>query len=158
LLSKIALPLVRPSFPTADAKGLVPIDVIEASAIVLSQSCDLEQRRIPNVILAQIFSVDEFEKTNPSYKDNAGGRWGLVAKGRIESLHLLRSPGNADDPRASLVVDFRVIASLPLEYVETVASTAGDRWRLLSPYIEDLSQNFGRFFMRVALPTNPIAF
>lgn len=54
-----------------------------------------------------------------------------------------------------MLVDFRMIFSLPLGYVARFAVDAGDRWRLQSPFVECLSQAFGRFFMRVALPTNP---
>ncbi|MGP0088955.1 MAG: hypothetical protein ACLPKB_03190 [Xanthobacteraceae bacterium] len=150
LLKDIAIPLVLPSFPDADEKGQIPINIAQANIIIMSQSCDLEQQKIANVVVTQIYSLDQFEQVNPSYKSK--GRWPEVARGRVESLHLLPPTEQLDDPRSWLVVDFREIASLPVGYVERFASVAGDRWRLQSPYVEHLSQAFARFFMRVALP------
>ena len=68
--------------------------------------------------------------------------------GRIEALHMLHG-FREESARECLIVDFRFITSLPFEYVERFAERSGERWRLQSPYLERLSQAFGRFFMRV---------
>lgn len=99
--------------------------------------------------MAQTYSLDEFEQINPSYK--VKGRWTEVARGRVEALHLL-PPTEGLDPRSWLLIDFRMISSLPVAYIERFAGAAGERRCLQSPYLEGLSQAFGRFFMRVALP------
>jgi hypothetical protein len=153
LLRNIAVPIVQSSFPEHDDEGSVPLFVGQANIIIISQSCDLEQRKVSNVVVAQIFSLDEFESVNPSYERKE--KWNEVARGRVEALHLLPPTESANDPRSSILVDFKHIHSLPFGYVERFASMAGDRWRLQSPYLECLSQAFGRFFMRVALPTDP---
>jgi hypothetical protein len=153
LLRDIAIPSIQPSFPDCAEDGTVPLYVGQANIIVVSQSCDLEQKKIPNVVVIQTYTLDEFELVNPSYK--AKGKWNEVARGRVEALHLLPPTENSSDPRSWVLVDFRTIASLPVEYVERFATFAGDRWRLQSPYVEGFSQAFGRFFMRVALPTDP---
>jgi len=152
LLRDIAVPSVQSTFPNPDEDGNVPLNVGQANIIVLSQSCDLEQNKVPTVIGARTFTLDEFEGVNPAYKSK--GRWTEVARGRVEALHLL-PPTELDDPRSWILVDFRMIFSLPVGYVARFADEAGDRWRLQSPYLECLSQAFGRFFMRVALPTSP---
>jgi hypothetical protein len=125
----------------------------QANIIVISQSCDLEQTKVRNVIVAQTYSLDEFETVNPLYEKK--GKWNEVVRGRVEALHLLPPTGNSTDARSWILVDFRHIYSLPFGYVERFAEGTGDRWRLQSPYLECLSQAFGRFFMRVALPTDP---
>ncbi len=51
-----------------------------------------------------------------------------------------------------LVVLFQEIWSLPLEYVKAHAADR-DRFMLAPPYLEAFSQAFGKYFMRVALPT-----
>lgn len=153
LLRDIAVPSVQPSFPDHDENGSIPIHVGQANIIIISQSCDLEQKKIQNVVVAQTYTLDEFEAVNPSYK--VKGRWTEVARGRVEALHLLPPTENHDDPRSWVLVDFRMISSLPVPYVARFANAAGDRWRLQSPYLESLSQDFARFFMRVALPTDP---
>jgi hypothetical protein len=152
LLRGIALPAVDAGFPNLDADGTTNLRVGNADVIVVSQSCDLEQRKIQFVVLAQIFGLDDFEDVNPDYK--AKGKWKSVALGRIEPLYMLHGlKGEGGPPRECLVVDFRSISSLPIDYVEDFATRSGDRWRLQSPYLEGMSQAFGRFFMRVALPS-----
>jgi hypothetical protein len=153
LLGHIAVPLVHSSFPEQDDEGNVPLDVGYANIIIISQSCDLENNKVSNVVVAETFALDEFESVNPAYEKK--GKWNEVSRGRIEGLHLLPPTKNVDDPRAWILVDFRRIYSLPFGYVERFADTSGDRWRLKSPYLEALSQAFGRFFTRVALPTVP---
>jgi hypothetical protein len=153
LLKNIAVPSVQPSFPDPDENGNVPLYVGQANIIIISQSCDLEQRKISNIVVAQTYTLDEFERVNPTYR--VRGRWTEVARGRVEALHLLPPTENSDDPRSWILVDFRMISSLPLGYVELFADSAGDRWRLQSPYLEGLSQAFGSFFMRVAIPMDP---
>ena len=150
VLLDISLPAVREDFP-AEEDGRVPLKVGSGDIIIVSQSCDLEQRKVPFVVVAQISSLKEFEEANPDYK--AKGKWKPIAQGRIEALHMLHG-FREEFARECLIVDFRFISSLPFEYVERFAERSGERWRLQSPYLEGLSQAFGRFFMRVALPKN----
>jgi hypothetical protein len=152
LLRAIKIPSVRESFPETDGAGNLPVDVVDADVIVMSQSCDLELRKLSHVLVAQAFSVDEFEDTNPNYKTK--GRWTDVVRGRVEALHILTAPEAPYNPRQHLVVDFRLIASLPVGYVQRFATAKGDRWRLQPPYLEAFSHAFGHFFSRVALPDN----
>jgi hypothetical protein len=59
----------------------------EYDLIVITQTCDLEQRRVRLVAACPIHSVAEFEAVNPAFAKK--GRWNEVLKGRIEGLHLL---------------------------------------------------------------------
>ena len=45
LLRDIAVPSIQVSFPESDDTGTVPLNVGQANIIVLSQSCDLEQKK-----------------------------------------------------------------------------------------------------------------
>jgi hypothetical protein len=149
LLYGVKIPLVRDSFPEADDRGRVPIDVIDGDIVIMSQSCDLELSKLPNVVVAQFFSIRNFETINPNYKKS--GKWGDVLRGRVESLHLLSCPDAPNDRDRTLVIDFRLVVSLPVGYVRRFAHEAGDRWRLQPPSLEALSQAFGHFFSRVAV-------
>lgn len=125
--------------------------VLDASdLIVVSQSCDLENDKTPFVALCRILSIADFESEqgNPF-----GKRWEEVRKGRHEGLHLLASPNEPENNLAALVVDFRLVVSLPIGYVRHHADSVGQRWRLDSPFLEHFSQAFARFFMRVGLPS-----
>jgi hypothetical protein len=138
-------------------KVLVPDGNMSASArsndlIIVTQSCDIEQGRVRRIALLAISSLPEFEASNPSFAKK--GRWNEVLKGRAEGLHLLASPTNPEDSRQALVVDFREIYSLPIDYLTDHAARLGrPRWRLKSPFLEHFSQAFARFFMRVGLPS-----
>lgn len=122
-----------------------------ARLIVVTQSCDLENDKAPNVAMCPIYRLDEFEAINESFTRK--GAWENVRKGRMEGLHLLVSPDNPANNRDSLVVDFGHIVSLPIDYLRQHAASLGNRWRLQSPFLEHFSQAFARFFMRVGLPS-----
>ncbi|MDX1970492.1 MAG: hypothetical protein SFV23_25205 [Planctomycetaceae bacterium] len=125
-------------------------EVLSARLIVMTQSCDLVNRKAEHVALCPIHTLGEFESANPSFAKK--GAWEAVRKGRMEGLHLLASPESPDNNRSAFVVNFGQIISLPLDYLEQYASSVGDRWRLESPFLEHFSQAFARFFMRVGLP------
>lgn len=131
--------------------GTHTIKAAEFDLVLLTQSCDLEQRRVRLVACCPICSLAQFEAASPVFAKK--GRWNDVLKGRIEGIHLLASPTNPQNNREALVVDFREIYSLPIDYLAAQAIKFGPRWRLRSPYLEHFSQAFARFFMRVGLPS-----
>jgi hypothetical protein len=149
LLPRCLVPV--PAVDFANENGLGEGTAIEYDLIVLTQSCDLEQRKVRLVATCPIFPLAEFEAVNPAFARK--GRWNEVLKGRIEGLHLLASPTVPDDNREALVVDFREIYSLPTDYLTDHAARLGQPSRLLSPFLEHFSQAFARFFMRVGLPS-----
>jgi hypothetical protein len=123
----------------------------QGELIIVTQSCDLEQRKVRLVAGYPIFPLAEFEAVNPAFARK--GRWNEVLKGRIEGLHLLASPTAPVENRQALVFDFREIFSLPHDYLVDHAKRLGPRWRLKAPFLEHFSQAFARFFMRVGLPS-----
>lgn len=129
----------------------VNVEVRELDLIILTQSCDLENKKVRLVTLSPIYSLTEFERINPAFTKK--GKWEEVRRGRLEALYLLASPIEPGNNRDALVVDFGEIYSLPYEYVEKYATKLGQRWRLKSPFLEHFSQAFARCFMRVGLPS-----
>jgi hypothetical protein len=128
----------------------------EYDLIIVTQSCDLEQRKVRLVAACPIYSLPQFEAVNPAFGKK--GRWNEVLKGRVEGLHLLASPIHPENNRDARVVDFREIYSLPFDYLVAHAGKVGLRWRLRPPFLEHFSQAFARFFMRVGLPSTIPAF
>lgn len=124
----------------------------EGDLIIVTQSCDLANRKVRLVAACPIYRIVEYEKINQALAQK--GRWEEVRKGRLETLHLLSSPTQPANNREALVVDFREIYSLPFEFLTKHAEAQGARWRLKSPYLEHFSQAFARFFMRVGLPSS----
>lgn len=149
LMRGCLVPVFDPEFGTANEAEEIP--VAKADLIIVTQSCDLENAKIPLVALCRVESVSDFGEANLSNKEKE--RLEGIRKGRHEGLHLLASPTNPGNNRDALIVDFRQIFSLPFDYLTNRAEELGDRWRLDSPYLEHFSQAFARFFMRVGLPS-----
>lgn len=152
LLPNCLMPVFdREPLPADDGEPMEQ-EVQLARLIVVTQSCDLENKKIEFVALCPINTLTEFETVNPTFARR--GEWEQVRKGRRDGLHLLASPDNPNDNRAAFVVDFGHIVSLPLAYLSQHADSLGERWRLKSPFLEHFSQSFARFFMRVGLPSS----
>ncbi len=122
------------------------------SAIILSQSCDLQPRegkdKIENVVLCPIHALMLFEK-----KCGCSKMRNELSRGRRIGFHLLpETPNRAFFNGDCLVVDFHNTFSVPIKLVRQLILPKGRRLRIKSPYRESLSQAFARFFMRVALP------
>ncbi len=148
LLPDCRIPILPPDFGTAD--DVTDVTLRMGRLIVVTQSCDLANMKVGLVALCPAYTIPEFEGTNPHFAKK--GVWEEVRKGRREGLHLLGPPTNPAASREALVVNFREIYSLPIGYLERHAAALGNRWRLLSPFLEHFSQAFARFFMRVGLP------
>ncbi|MCA9450994.1 MAG: hypothetical protein KC931_27990, partial [Candidatus Omnitrophica bacterium] len=73
--------------------------------------------------------------------------WNLAMLNKIE--------GPSIDSQPHRIVDFHVVYSLPVAFLQSMVSEGiCERIRLLPPYREHISQAFARFFMRVGLPQN----
>lgn len=148
-LSDCLVPVFRPTFGSSRNAESVPVHVYDL--VILTQSCDLDNKKSRLVALSPIHSIASFSQVNARFKKSS--EWEAVRKGRVEGLHLLASPTVPDDNRQAYVVDFREVHSLPIDYLTDHAVQLGPRWRLTSPYLEHFSQSFARFFMRVGLPS-----
>ena len=146
LLPVFVAPNISP--PSDDPQD---VSVLTQRLIVVTQSCDLENRKVQFVALCPIHTLQEFSATNHSFRQFKN--WEPVRKGQRPALHMIASPDAPETNTQSLVVDFGHIVSLPIEYLEDHAASMGSRWRLESPFLEHFSQAFARFFMRVGLPS-----
>jgi len=142
---------------TEELKGL--FEIIAADVVVMTQACDLDQKKVSEVVVCSMHSLEEMRKlwaqNNPGAGENAwkkffekinsGSVWNLAVLNRGEA-NGLKTPHR--------LVDFHEIATLPLTFLQKIASNGGPRLRLRPPYREHLSQSFARYFMRVGLPTS----
>ena len=131
---------------------VLDIQMQERDLIIMTQSCDLGNRKSRLVALCAVSTIAEFEESNPGFTQK--GKWNEVLSGKIVGLHLLPSLIKPDNNRDALVINFRELHTLPFEVVLHQARKTGDRWRLQSPYLEHFSQNFAQIFMRVGLPSS----
>ena len=149
ILDHCAVASISDTFEPEASEDFVNVDT--ARLIVVTQSCDLENGKAPHAALCPVYTLSEFEKSDARFKSK--GRWEEVRKNKVDGLHLLPGVYAPQNNRDALVVDFRLIVSLPIGYVTRHAEGLENRPRLLSPYVEHFSQSFARFFMRVGLPS-----
>lgn len=153
LLPHCMVPQFEPDYGTGAANYVHDVQTGHADLIIVTQSCDLvnEKAVLVAVALCRIHTLEEFETSNPRYKQK--GKWEDVRRGRVEGLHMLGSPEDPENNQKARVVNFGQIFSLPPQYLRHRAQQLGPRWRLASPYLEHFSQAFARYFMRVGLPS-----
>lgn len=128
----------------------ITVAVEQYDVVVVSHSCDLLQGKLNNVIVCPHFSFEEIEQQQADFKHKRMKE--RMRRGMMPAYHMLASCSLGAKERGIRVVDFSSIFALPLAFVQDVAANCGPRLRLRSPYLEDFSQAFARFFMRVALP------
>ncbi len=117
--------------------------------IVLSQTCDLINDKVPEVLVASIAPYDEFAHTSQHARTTAFQK--SVVNGYDIAYFLL--PESQDEPAlAWSIVDFHHLRLVDKKGCHEHAKNLGQRLRLVSPYKEHFSQAFGRYMMRVALP------
>jgi len=137
--------------PPSDPENVVKsIEVVEYDVVVMSQSCDLSQRKIDLVLVCPVWEFSEFEKRNDFFKSTRGRE--ALRQGNVPGYHLLNKCDIEGYERDFTVVDFRNVYGVPFDFLEDFCARQELRLRLLPPYREHLSQAFARYFMRVGLP------
>jgi len=135
-----------------DIENDLPLDIITFNGIVLSQSCDIINDKITNVIVCPVITLKELCENDDYYKASAARE--SLRQGKEPAHHLLHRVSLCQDKSSEFyVVSFRHVYSIPKRYVKALIKNKV-RKRLLPPYREHLSQSFARYFMRVGLPTN----
>lgn len=130
------------------------VEVIDA--IIVTQSCDLENAKVANVLLARVtswadFAEAQFAAGNTAVKSGSFRR--NLISGDIPPLMLLHERRSQPVLDWSLV-DFRELHVVDRTRIDAFVATPGSRrrLRLLSPYKEHVAQAFARFYLRVGLP------
>ena len=137
--------------PPPDIKvGKVTTDVMEYNVTIMTQSCDLEEKKIDLILVCPVWPLTAISERDPHFK-HPGGKESL-RKGRVIGYHMLNKCDISGFETDYQIVDFRSVYAVPLESLLELAKSRKDRLRLLPPYREHLSQAFARFFMRVGLP------
>lgn len=144
-------PVIIPSSEMSKDE-VVDARVVEYNVVVMSQSCDLLQRKLDLVLVCPIWPLSEFEGANPYYRGKEGKE--ALRRGNLPGYHLLNRCEIDGFETDYLVVDFRNVYSVPFDFLVGLVKERAKRVRLLPPYREHLSQAFARFFMRVGLPVD----
>jgi hypothetical protein len=138
-------------------------DAIAADVVVMTQACDLEHEKVTNVILCPHLSISEYcsfwkedmerkgqNPTSKVWKNHCND----IRDGFLWNLSMLNEfDSNGAVEMEIRLVDFHEVFTVPRAFLESLLIQRGEnRYRLLPPYREHLSQSFARFFMRVGLP------
>ena len=138
--------------------GIYDFEIVEYDVVIVSQSCDLENGKVENVLVCPYATFKQFllNSLKPDEKLSKGkikNDFNDFRKGNQPNYHLLDK-----DPTVGLsdylVVDFRNVFAVHIDFLKSHVEPIANRVRLLPPYREHLSQAFARFFMRVGLPQN----
>lgn len=140
----------------------VETTVESIDAIIVTQSCDLANTKLGNVLLARVvswtdFAAAQFEAGNTAVKSTAYRR--ALVRGDLAPLTLLHRR-RARPTLPWSVADFRELYTVDRSRLDEFVAETGNRrrLRLASPYKEHFAQAFARFLMRVGLPHDAAAF
>ena len=125
------------------------------NVLIMSQSCDLENGNVEIVLVCPYHTFTDYKNALPSNESNSKKaikkHFEKLRQGLQPNYHLLDKNDHFDD---YLIVDFRNVYGVHIEFLREYVKTLNNRIRVLPPYREHLSQAFARFFMRVGLPHN----
>ena len=139
------------------------VEAAEVDVVVMTQGCDLENKKVENIIPCPHFSLNQYkedwEETMRNLHQNPTPKaWGKycddIKNGYLWNLSMLNEGTIGELSLTHRIVDFHEVYTLPRTFLESwLQSENKSRLRLRPPYREHLSQAFARFFMRVGLPT-----
>ncbi|MGV8967716.1 MAG: hypothetical protein ACOH2F_15730 [Cellulomonas sp.] len=137
------------------------VEVIEEKhdAIVLTQTCDMINDKVEDILVAVVLSYDGLVQQFGAAQAHIKGKQFRKAAvdGNLPPYALLQE--RLDEPSIPWsLVNFHHLFTLPKSLASRVADERGDRLRLVPPYKEHLAQAFARYMMRVGLPSTLEAF
>ena len=134
------------------------VEIERRDVIVISQTCDILQGKIAEILVANVDSYDSMVAQNgtadPSIKSSAFKK--AAIQGNLIPYLLLNEEASENFPYS--LVSFHHLHTIPKVVLEEFVRISGTRLRLNSPYKEHLAQGFAKYMMRVAQPTEPRGF
>lgn len=148
-------PIVMPPNDIREGES-VEIEIAIIDSIILSQSCDLVNKKIDNVLVCPFYSLKSFvDELSVEERNSKRAKKKIIENmksGNLPGYHLLNKFEEIEALCDYQVVDFRNVYSVNFTSLEKIVAKEKTRIKLLPPYREQLSQAFARFFMRVGLP------
>lgn len=131
--------------------------------IVISQACDLDNRKIENVILAELIDIKIFiealvkkdadpKKSNSAKLKAASKDIAAMNKGHQPRYHLLKGKETDTVKFSYKIIDFSRIHAIPFDNILEIKKSKKITVELQSPYMEYVGQRFGNFYSRIGLP------
>jgi hypothetical protein len=127
--------------------GTAEVSVVPARVVVLTQTCDLANRKTPLVNVAVVFEaqflVDEQALKPADIK-------GPLRSGRIWGLYFL--PADSVLGLPEMIVDFRRLHTVKLDLLRSLCKAGKRPGRIQPLYREHLAKHFADTFSRIGLP------
>ena len=144
----VIVPVVGLAF--SSQSNTISGDILTFDVIVMTQSCDLVNDKVTDVILCPHWELSQAGQADSALAKKDTQQ--TILKGYRHRYTMLAASHLAELTMGVRIVDFGRIFSLPKAFVRQFAASQRKRLRLCPPYREHLSQAFARFFMRVGLP------
>jgi hypothetical protein len=132
-----------------DASGKSPPrHLTEYSRVyVLTQTCDLAQGKVSNVVVASVLDASQLV-ANGTLK--AAEVRGTIRAGRVHGWYFLPKSASLGLPES--IVDLRTLYTVRLQFVEDLCRAGKRRAHLESLYREHLAHHFAMTYSRIGLP------
>jgi hypothetical protein len=139
--------------PSEEANELTDVYQEEHDVIVLTQTCDLVNSKVDEVLVALVVGYKDLAEREKAKNPKIIGKDFRKAAVDTTLVPYLLLQNRIETPTFPWsLVDFHNLFSIPKSFLTAIAANAGERLRLESPYKEHLAQGFGNYMMRVALP------
>jgi hypothetical protein len=115
--------------------------------IVLTQTCDLAQRKTQRLTVATVHSAQRLVDQNVV---KAAEVRGPIRAARVYGWYFL--PADTELGLEEAIIDLRQLHTVPLEVLETLCRLGRRKARIPSPYREHLAKHFADTFSRIGLP------
>ena len=166
--------------PTAIDSGSFNVELAPITAIVMTATCDLAQKKVSAIVVCGVWSIQDVVLKNQALlnaatetckRNNWPGPEDAAFNARLPEIitktgklkeffnpiikgekasYIMLNKDVGMDFPMSLV-SFENVYTVPLAYIESIVAQRPKRLRLRPPYREYASQAFGRFFTRVGL-------
>lgn len=149
-----------------DQRAKIQIGIEYCDVIILTQSCDLQDKDVDLILVAPLYKFDEYienlikkrtEEGKPQIKKSELEIWkknkrSELIKNPPERYYFLPGclfPGFIND---DLVIDFGGAFGLDYDYVENVSKSQGFRITLKSEFKYNFSHRLGNHYSRIDVP------
>ncbi len=126
--------------------------------IILTQTCDIENRNVEEVLVARVVTYGNLIAEFGGADIRRSRTYRKTALDNVIPAYLLLQERTIPPILEWSLVDFHNLFTIPRSLLSEITSGKGDRLRLVPPYKEHLAQSFAKYMMRVALPATLDAF
>lgn len=123
------------------------VEIVPTRVLVLTQTCDLANRKVLNVTVATVHDAQFLVSENLLKPADIRGP---IRGGRVYGWYFLPASGPLRLPE--MIVDLRQLHTVRFDLLTALSQRGRRRARLLSPYREHLAKHFGDTFSRIGLP------